>query len=52
MFPYEKYRNLELWNEIDRILAELEENSDIDITTAREYVIGYFCEQLSEVESE
>jgi len=37
-----------LWSKIDKILLELEENQDIRITTAREYVIGYFCKQLAE----
>ncbi|MFZ1700754.1 MAG: hypothetical protein WAU71_08035 [Pyrinomonadaceae bacterium] len=41
MFPYEKYRNSELWNKIDEIVSELEENEDLELTTAREYVIGF-----------
>ena len=47
MFPYEKHRASELWEEIDKILSDLEENNDIELTTARQYVIGYFCEQLT-----
>lgn len=52
MFPYGEYRNTDLWAKIDQILTELEENNDIAITTAREYVIGYFCKQMSDTEIE
>ncbi len=47
MFPYEEHKKTELWEKIDNILLELEENQDITITTAREYVIDYFCKELS-----
>lgn len=50
MFPYEEFRNTALWDKIDQILTELEENEDIAITTAREYVIGYMCQQMSKIE--
>ncbi len=46
MFKYQEYENTDLWKSIDHILEDLEENSDIQITTARKYVIGYFCETL------
>ena len=51
MFPYEEYKNSELWQRIHKIVADLEENGDIELTTAREYVVGYFCKQLIEDEA-
>jgi len=47
MFPYEKHKETELWKKVDTILRELEENQDIELTTTRDYVIGYFCQQLT-----
>ena len=47
MFPYEEYRDTKVWKKVDNALAELEQNQDIVITTAREYVIGYFCQELA-----
>lgn len=52
MFPYEKYRDSELWKEVEKIIRDLEENQDITRTTAPEYVIGYFCEKMSKNDSE
>jgi hypothetical protein len=48
MSPYEKYKNSELWIKLNDILKELEENQDIEITTHRDYVIGYLCENLQQ----
>jgi hypothetical protein len=50
MFPYEDYKDTELWKKIDEILRELEENQDIKLTTAREYVVGYLCKRLTEAD--
>lgn len=43
---YNQCRDGELWMKIDEILIDLEENQDIEIRTAREYIIGYFCQKL------
>lgn len=51
MFPYEEHKNTELWQRIDKIVADLEKNGDVKLTTAREYVVGYFCKKLSEGEA-
>ncbi len=48
MFPYEKYKESELWMKLNDILEELEENQDIEITTHKDYVIGYLCENLQQ----
>lgn len=45
-FPYEKYRNSEPWKTIETALAELEENNDLHLTTAKDYVVGYLCQAL------
>ena len=44
--PYSKFENTALWKTIDDTLSELEQNQDVQITTAREYVVGYLCKQL------
>ena len=46
MDKYDEYITTDLWKSIDGILRDLEENQDIQITTTRKYVIGYFCENL------
>jgi len=46
-FPYRKFEDTELWKTIDTALAELEENRDFHLTTARRYVVGYLCKQLA-----
>jgi hypothetical protein len=47
--PYVSYERTPAWEIIDAALAELEANSDLAITTARPYVIGYLCQQLAEL---
>jgi hypothetical protein len=47
MFPYKEYPDTDLWKKVDHVLTELEQNQDIEITTAREYVIGYLCQELA-----
>ncbi len=48
MPKYDEYQNTNLWKKLDEILKDLEENSDIQITTKRDYVIGYLCQKLQE----
>jgi hypothetical protein len=38
--PYTEFESHPLWSVVDSELSELEENQDIQITTAREYVVG------------
>ena len=45
-----KYKDSELWQKVEKILAALEENQDIEITTVRDHVIGYFCQELNKIE--
>ncbi len=44
--PYEKYQSMRLWTCVDKTIAKLERNGDIDLKTPREYVIGYLCQEL------
>jgi hypothetical protein len=36
------------WKIIDSALADLESNDDLELRTARRYVIGYLIQQLAE----
>jgi hypothetical protein len=45
--PYVQFEGTPLWRVIDRAVAGLERNTDLTLTTAREYVIGYLCRQVS-----
>jgi len=44
--PYAQYKNTEEWAIIEYLLNELENNQDIELKTAPEYVIGYLVEKL------
>ena len=44
--PYVQYKNTEEWAIIEYLLNELENNQDIELKTAPEYVIGYLVEKL------
>ena len=44
--PYADYHDTEEWIIIEYLLKELENNQDIELKTAPEYVIGYLVEKL------
>ena len=44
--PYSQYERTPLWEAIDAAISTLEQNRDVELATAREYVIGYLCQQL------
>ena len=44
--PYSEHEGTALWAAIDAEIAELEANRDLELTTAREYVIGSLCQRL------
>ena len=46
--PYEKFENTNLWQVVEQSIFELEENQDLKLTTASEYVIGFICKKLDE----
>ena len=45
--PYIEFEKTPVWKLIDTAIVELERNRDIQLTTKREYVIGYLCQQLA-----
>ena len=45
--PYTEFEDTALWKAVDAALAELEQNQDVKLSTAREYVVGYLCQQLA-----
>jgi hypothetical protein len=44
--PYVEFERTPLWRAVDRAVADLEENQDLELTGLREYVVGYICKQL------
>jgi hypothetical protein len=44
--PYIQFENTKLWNVLDAVITELEENRDLKLETSRAYVIGNLCKQL------
>ena len=46
--PYDKYKNTEEWNLIEKAIQELIENQDLQLTTPIEYVVGYITMNLLE----
>jgi hypothetical protein len=45
--PYRALEDGPLWAAVADALTELERNNDLTLHTARELVIGYLCERLS-----
>ena len=41
--PYKEYEQTYLWELIDKAMDDLVKNQDIELTTRKEYVIGYLC---------
>jgi hypothetical protein len=46
--PYEKLQSMPIWNLVDQAIAALLKNGDIELTTGREYVVGYICKTVVE----
>lgn len=45
--PYRVFENTPAWAAIAAALAELEGNQDLRLTTDREHITGYLCQQLA-----
>jgi hypothetical protein len=45
--PYNEFEDTALWKALDAALADLEQNRDVQLSTARDYVVGYLCQQLA-----
>jgi hypothetical protein len=48
---YVQFTHLKLWKEIDKAIADLEMNRDLELTTNRELVIGYLCKEIAKTKS-
>ena len=46
--PSEIYEGTPIWDAVARALAELEENADVSLRTARPCVIGVLCARVAE----
>jgi len=44
--PYVDFEGDPLWAVIDAAVHDLAKNGDIELTTTKEYVIGYICQQV------
>ena len=46
--PYERWEKTATWKHVARAVSDLLRNGDIELTTAREYVVGYICKTVLE----
>lgn len=46
--PYKEFEGLVIWQAIEKAVSELEQNNDLVISTAKEYVVGYLCKSIVE----
>lgn len=44
--PYKKFEKTKLWELINEALDDLIKNQDIELTTRKEYVVGYLCKVI------
>ncbi|WP_257667139.1 hypothetical protein [Parapedobacter tibetensis] len=44
--PYKEYEQTQLWELIDKAIDDLIQNQDIELTTRKEYVVGYLCKNI------
>ncbi|GGA48825.1 hypothetical protein [Psychrobacillus lasiicapitis] len=48
--PYKIFEGTPLWEVLNNGINDLVENNDIKETTQREYIVGYFCKLINELE--
>lgn len=46
--PYDTYKNTDEWLFIKKVMQELMDDKDIQLSTSQDYVIGYITKQLME----
>ncbi|MES2728426.1 MAG: hypothetical protein V4643_15055 [Bacteroidota bacterium] len=44
--PYKEYEQTQLWDIMNKAIDDLIDNQDIELTTRKEYVVGYLCKSL------
>ena len=49
---YKQLENTPLWAVINKGIEDLVENNDIEETTNREYIVGYLCNLILELEKD
>ena len=49
--PYKDLEATPLWRRVETAIEHLEANRDFQITTAREYVVGYICQSVGPTQS-
>lgn len=47
--PYKDLEETEIWKKVSQGIDDLVKNQDINITTQKEYVIGYLCKMIIEI---
>jgi hypothetical protein len=45
--PYREYEGTPLWRALNKGIADLVENQDLEERTRREYIVGYLCKLLA-----
>lgn len=49
--PNEIFEGTPLWCVVNKGINDLVENNDIEETTQREYIVGYLCKLINELET-
>lgn len=44
--PYKEYEQTQLWELIDNAIDDLVKNQDIELTTRKEYIVGYLFRKI------
>ncbi|MEK4487647.1 hypothetical protein MHH81_19215 [Psychrobacillus sp. FSL H8-0484] len=50
--PYEIFEGTPLWDVINKGIDDLVESNDIEEMIPREYIVGYLCKLITELETE
>jgi hypothetical protein len=45
--PYIKFEGSVLWRTVEKAIAALVKNGDLEERTAREYIVGYICQTIA-----
>lgn len=50
--PYKEFEDSKYWEIIEKAINDLSENRDITITTRKEYIVGFICKAIHDLELE
>jgi len=45
--PYSKFEGSVLWQTVEKAIAVLVKNGDLEELTAREYIVGHICQTIA-----